>query len=194
LAAGPASLAQALRQAAEAPEHVLVEREPGLIRPETSRAWDLLLGPRTRFLLGAVLLVGCLLWVEQNRIVTGAQIQEAAARALEHPDPLRALRDTRLDVRIPARTRPLRLPFLPRPLSNLFRGFNSGGAGLILILSALVRGAKMGLFALLGAALALLGPAVGVPRIGPLDAEMASMALGAGVAVLGVAFGRTRGV
>jgi hypothetical protein len=63
---------------------------------------------------------------------------------------------------------------------------------MILILSALVPGARMGLFAVAGAAVALIGPAVGVPRIGPFDPEMASMALGAGVALLGVFFGRTR--
>ena len=50
----------------------------------------------------------------------------------------------------------------------------------------------MGLFAMPGAAIALLGPAVGIPRIGPLDPEMASMALGAGVTLLGILFGRAR--
>ena len=92
--------------------------------------------------------MGCLLWVDQNGIVSGAQVRDAAARAIEDPDPLRAIRDARIDVRVPARTRPLRLPFLPRPVSDLFRGFNAGAAGLILILSALVPGARMGLFAI----------------------------------------------
>ena len=39
--------------------YILVhEREHGLIRPETFWVWELLFGPRARFLLGSVLLVG----------------------------------------------------------------------------------------------------------------------------------------
>ena len=186
---GHPSIARAIRQAVEAPEQVLVEREHGRLGPETSWVWELLLGPRPRFLLGAALLVGCLLWVDQNGIVTGAQIKDVAVRAIEHPDPLSALRDARIDVHVPMRTRPLQLAVLPRPVSNLFQDWGAGAAGLILILSALVPGARMGLFAIPGAAIALIGPAVGVPHIGPLDSSQASMALGAGVALLGVFFG-----
>jgi hypothetical protein len=188
----PPSIARAIHQAVDAPEQVLVEREHGLIRPETSWLWELLFGPRVRFLFGAALVVGCLLWVDQNGIVTGAQIKEAATRAAEHADPLRALRDANIDMRIPAQTKPLNLPFLPRGVANLFDGWGAGAAGLILILSALVCGARMTLFALPGAAVALIGPKVGVPAIGPLDSTIASMAIGAGVALLGVAFGRAR--
>jgi eukaryotic-like serine/threonine-protein kinase len=191
--AGQSSVAQAISQAAETPENVLVEREHGRLGPETSLAWDLLLGPRTRFLFGAALLVGCLLWVDQNGIVTGAQLKDVATRAIEHPDPLQALRDTRLDVRVPLRKTPLRLPFLPRPVSNLFHDFSAGAAGLILILSALLPGARVGLFAIPGAAIALFGPAVGLPPLVPLDSMRTSMALGAGVALLGVFFGKGRG-
>jgi hypothetical protein len=105
---------------------------------------------------------------------------------------LRALRDTRIDVRVPAQTQPLELAFLPRLLANLFQGWGAGAAGLILILSALIPGARMALFAIPGAAVALIGPTVGVPPIGPLDSTIASMAIGAGVALLGVVFGRGR--
>jgi hypothetical protein len=188
--AEPPSIARAIHQAIEAPEQVLVEREPGLIRPETSWLWELLLGPRTRFLLGAALLVGCLLWVDQNGIVTGAQLKEVATRAIEHPDPVEALRDARVEVRVPAQTEPVHLPFLPPLVSNLFQGWGAGAAGLILILSALVRGVRMALFAVPGAIVALIGPRIGIPAIGPLDPAMASMAIGAGVALMGLAFGR----
>ena len=77
-------------------------------------------------------------------------------------------------------------------MSNLFHDFNAGAAGLILILSALMPGARVGLFAIPGAAVALFGPTVGLPPIGPLDSATASMALGAGVALLGVFFGKIR--
>jgi hypothetical protein len=191
-AGAPPSMARAIHQAVETPEHVLVEREHGLIRPETFWVWELLFGPRARFLLGSALLVGFLLWVDQNGIVTGAQIKQAAARAVEHSDPLEVLRDTKIDVRIPAQTKPLHLPFLPRPVSNLFQGWGAGAAGLILIVSALIPGPRMALFALPGAAIALFGPQVGVPALGPLDPATASMAIGAGVASLGIVFGRSR--
>lgn len=190
--AGQTSIARAVHEAVEAPEHILVEREHGLIQPERSWLWELLVGPQTRFLFGAALVVGCLLWVDQNGIVSRAQIKEAAARAAEHPDPLQALRNTRIDVRVPARTQPLKLAFLPRPLANLFQGWGAGAAGLILILSALIPGVRMALFAIPGAAIALIGPRVGVPSIGSLDSVMTSMAIGAGVALLGVVFGRSQ--
>jgi hypothetical protein len=189
--AAPPSITRAIGEAIEAPEHVLVEREHGLIRPETSWLWKVLLGPQTRFLLGAVLLLGFLLWIDQNGIVSGAQIRAAAARAAEHADPLKVLRDIRIDVHVPVQTQPLRLPFLPKLLADLFQGWGAGAAGLILILSALVRGARMALFAIPGAAIALVGPRVGIPPIGSLDPAMASMAIGAGIALLGVVVGRT---
>jgi hypothetical protein len=185
-------IARAIHEAAEAPENVLVEREHGLIRPETSWFWNLLLGARTRFLLGAALVVGFLLWVDQNGIVQSAQIKGAAARAIEHPDPLQALRDTRIDVHVPVQTKPLHLSGLPRPIANLFRDWGAGGAGLLLILSALAPGPKMALFAVPGAAIALFGPTAGVPRIGPMDPSMASLALGAGVALLGLVLGASK--
>lgn len=186
------TVAGAIRRASETPEEVLIEHECGLVGPGASLIRDLLLGARTRFLLGSALLAGCLLWVHQNGFISGAQIKDVAARAIEAPDPLRALRDARIDVRAPGRTMPLDLPFLPHAAANLFRGFDAGAAGLILILSSMVRGSRVGLFAVPGAAIALFGWALGVPPIGPLDARSACMVLGAGLAVLGVFFGKTR--
>jgi hypothetical protein len=191
-AAARPTIAGAIRDAAETPEHVLVEREPGLIGPDTSRVWDLLLGPRARFLLGTVLLVGCLCWVHQNGIVSGEQIKDVAARAITGPDPLRTLRDARLDVHLHRQTRPLRLPFLPGLVTNQFRSFNPGVAGLILILSAMVGGTRAGLLAIAGAAVAWIGPSVGVPRLGSLDSQTASMVLGAGISMLVIFLGRHR--
>jgi hypothetical protein len=78
-------------------------------------------------------------------------------------------------------------------VSNLFHDFNAGAAGLILVLSALLPGARVGLFAIPGAAIALLGPTVGLPPLGPLDSLRTSIALGAGVALLGAFFGKSRG-
>jgi hypothetical protein len=78
-------------------------------------------------------------------------------------------------------------------VSSLFHDFGAGAAGLILMLSSLMPGARMGLFAIPGAVLAFTGPALGIPRIGPLDPSTVSMVLGAGVALLGVFFRKIRG-
>ncbi len=187
------TVADAVRQASEAPEAVLLDHEGGLVGPDSSWIRELLLGARTRFLLGSALVAGCLLWVHQNGVISGAQIKDVAARAIEAPDPLRTLRDARIDVRVPGRTAPLDVPFLPRAVTRLVRGFHAGAAGLILILSAMMRGSRVGDFAVPGAAIALLGPAWGVARLGPLDAPSACIVLGVGVACLAFVFGRARG-
>jgi hypothetical protein len=186
------SVARAVRTAAETPEQVLVEKERGLIGTDPSFVRELLFGPRTRFLLGAALVAGFLLWVRQNEIVSGEQLKDVAVKAIESPDHLEALRNARIDVHLNRAARPLELPFLPRSIARLFQGIPPGVAGLILLLSAFLSGSRVGYFALSGAAIALFGPALGLPRIGPLDPAAASMAAGAVVAGLGLFFGRSR--
>jgi hypothetical protein len=51
----------------------------------------------------------------------------------------------------------------------------------------------MALFAIPGAAITMFGPQVGVPALGPLDSATASMAIGAGVALLGIVLSSDRG-
>ena len=70
-------------------------------------------------------------------------------------------------------------------MADLFHDFNPGVAGLILVVSSLLSGSRVGLFALPGAALALFGPSFGL-------APTAAMAFGAGVAALGIFLGRSR--
>ena len=183
------TIARALRQAAEAPEETLVDREEGTVAPGPSILLELAMGPRTRFVAGSVLLAGCFVWVHQNGIATGAdveQIRDVAAKAISDPEQFAALRDVKVDVRLPARTESLRLPLVPRPILGLFNGFHAGGAGLILILSAFAGGVRLGYFALPGAAVALLGPSLGVPPIGALDRSLASTIVGAVVAGAGL--------
>ena len=189
---GP-TLARVVREAAETPESALVEREHGLIGGEAPRVLGLLTGPRTRFLLGALLLAGFLAWVHQNEVISAGQIREAAAKAVNAPDRLAALRETRIDVRLPPKTTPLRLPFLPGPVARWFGGFPAGASGLILVVSSLFAGSRVGWFAAPGAAVALFGPSLGMPRVGPLDPASASTAAGAGLAALGLLFGRAGG-
>ncbi len=81
---------------------------------------------------------------------------------------------------------------LPPTVTNLFHDFGPGVAGLILLISSLYRGVKMSLFAVPGAALGLLGPRLGLPAIGPVEAPLAGMASGAALLVLGLLFGGSR--
>ena len=93
---------------------------------------------------------------------------------------------------IPKETEPLRVPMLPPAIGDRFNGFAPGAAGLILLISALFRGERIGLFAVPGALVAFLGKDFGMPSIGPLDGSVASMAAGAALLVAGILFGRQR--
>lgn len=191
-------IAEAIRQAARHPEQVLVEAEKGqLYRPRDGGWPDLLLGPRTRFLLGAGLLVGFLAWANQNGLVERRHVEQVAQRAREAvqardlgaiPEAARAVAgDVQGRVAAKPRTEPLRLPGAPAAISRLFDGYGSGVAGLILLGSAFVRGWKPSLFAIPAAILALAGPSLGMPSLGPLSPEPASWAIAAALAAAGLA-------
>ena len=190
-AADRPSVAFAVKQAVEAPEEVLVEHEQGPIRPDRSVLISLLTGPRTRFLLGSLILAGFLLWVHQNGIISGDQIKDVAVKAIESEDLLKSVRDARIDVRIPGRVKALDVPLAPRVVTGAFNGFHSGVAGLILMISSFFRGSRVGYFAFPGAAVSLLGPSLGLTALGPFDPSTASMAAGAAIASLGIFFGKT---
>jgi hypothetical protein len=192
-----APLARALRDAARKPEAALVNRERGLIGRRTSLL-DVVLGPRIRFLAGAALLAGCLLWMHQNGLLTREHL-EAARQTVQNVEGLqdvqKAAREAVQKVartEIPKQTEPLRVPLLPSAITARFNGFAPGVAGLVLLVSALFRGGRMGLFVVPGALMALLGKDFGLPSLGPLDASVAGMAVGVGLLVLGILFGRER--
>jgi serine/threonine protein kinase len=153
----------------------------------------LLLGPELRFLAGAALVALCLLWVKQNDIFTGQRLSDLASTAQE------SVRAGGVDTATAAARRfgegistlPLKLPLLPESLAaKLFNSFAPGVAGLILVFSALFRGWKILLFALPGAALALLGH-LALPHLGGWNTAVASLA-GLAVAGLAVVFARGR--
>jgi hypothetical protein len=200
------AIGRALRDAAEKPETVLVEREHGLIGPRTDGPLNLVLGPGPRFLAGATLLTGCLLWMHQNQMLTrekleeatatakelGTKAQEVASEAVKTKDVavLQGARKTfsKVDLpKLPEVTAPLHLPLLPQRVSRLFHSFSPGVAGLILLVSSFFRGVKMSLFAVPGATIALLGPS-----LAPGWGEAASLGVGALLGLLGVVFGRSR--
>jgi hypothetical protein len=195
--------AQAIRDAARQPEKVLVEHEKGrLSGPREHGLIHKLFGPRARFLLGTALIAGFLAWMNQNGLVARIHIEQIAqqarqAAATQDVEAIRragrqAASQIRSSLRRQEPTEPLRLPGLPVSICRLFDGFGPGAAGLILLLSAFVRGARIGLFALPAALIAALGPRLGVPSIGPLSASLVSMGVGAGLLLLGFLFGRSR--
>jgi hypothetical protein len=140
-------------------------------------------GPRVRLLLGLVLVAGCAGWLYQNGLVPGQEIRQAADEAINRQDvpdvtPLQNFDWFK-------ETKPLSLPLVPAALTDVFAALNPGVAGLILVLSALLHGPRITLFAWVGAALAFAGPWLGVPALGPVTAHEVSMAAGALLAVPG---------
>jgi hypothetical protein len=207
------SIARMLRHTAENPDQALSEHSEARfpLRLWVALAIHTLLGPTPRFLAGAALVVGCLVWMDQNAIVTGRQyreaaekVREAASKAVESKD-VNAVREIKprelIGEESLARareafekggTRPLDVPMVPRALLQRFNGFNPGVAGLILIVSALFRGTWVNLLSAAGAAVAWLGPSFGPPTAEMGKAQLVSMAIGVALMVAGIAISRRR--
>ncbi|MEX0818370.1 MAG: serine/threonine-protein kinase [Pirellulaceae bacterium] len=128
------------------------------------------LGARVRFVLGACLTIGCVLWIQQNNVVSG-QMDD--------------LGGVRLDVQ---QTSPLKIPIVGR----FFNSLNVGLAGGLLLIGSLFRGWPMSVFLLPAAAIAMFGPALGLPGIAALGgAHATSAVLAIGLAFVGFVFGRS---
>lgn len=142
-----------------------------------------------RLLLGALLVVGGLLWAKQNQAsLAGA---EAVAGATGDIGSAKQQAVSLLQVLGHADTKPLSLSFLPAGVTNLFDSFNPVVAGALLVLSAFLFALLLALFEAL---VAFGGHKFGVvPDFDPLQAShltaLAGLACGA-VAVL--AFRRPR--
>ncbi|MFO0910825.1 MAG: serine/threonine-protein kinase [Isosphaeraceae bacterium] len=205
------AIPRSLREAATQPEKVLVDREHGLVDDRRARLVGLLdrvIGPKPRFLAGALLLIGCLAWMHQNNLINAEQarvLQESARRAAEAARNLdtsalsteaaalaqRAAEDARRAQGVEV-TQTLQTRWLPAALAQLVSSFGAGAGGLILILSSFFRGPRMALFAIPAAAIPVVGPALGLPPIGPLDRSVVPAAVGAAVFVAGIFLGRSR--
>lgn len=152
---------------------------------EASLAGFVLSG-KVRFLLGCLLLAGCAMWAQQNKLLTGAadRLRNVAAEAKQR-DVSGLASDLRSGAKFQAE--PLRLPLVGRWFNSLAPGV----AGAMLVVLAFFRGWKMSLFALPAAALMLFGPSWGLPGIAVLGgAPATAIVLGLGIGALGVLFGR----
>jgi serine/threonine protein kinase len=184
-------------EVAAKPEDYLVDKEKGLTpRDPVMSQWTWLLGPRSRFLLAIVLLGGCLMWMHQNDLISGRELQDLATEAYRTQDTtkVQVVAKARFKAaKVAARqAKPLALPLAPTWFTNQFRDFNSGVAGLVLLLSATLRGWRLSLFFIPGAAVILLGRSLGIPAIGPIRPEWSSLVLGLAIAAAGLVFGRGR--
>lgn len=196
---------KAMIQAAERPDSVLshARSDDRSERRSLLPLLDFVIGPRLRFLVGGLLVAGCLAWMDQNGLISRRQITESVRTAAVKRDGGQALKGAKeIGGEVAANVRnvldrkrqtdALRLSILPASVTGLFHDFGSGVAGLILLVSSLYRGTRIGLIAIAGAVFALLGPRLGLPSIGPVDASDAGMALGVALLVLGVLFGGRR--
>jgi hypothetical protein len=162
---------QDLVQAAEEPA---APRRRNRLLPRLAGA---LLGSKVRFLAGAVLLAGCLVWVNARDLVPQAEGLLAWSGWREWW--------YRAEV-----AQPLRVPLLPALVGQVLSTCNAGLAGLLLVLSAVWRSPKMGLFLLPAAALMAVGPLYPAPAGVPLTPNLFWLACGGALALLGFLFGR----
>jgi hypothetical protein len=141
---------------------------------------------RTRFVMGAILLAGCLAWMHQNGIMD----EEAMRRGRELLDQydLADMRSGRLPplIVIPETTRPLRLPAVPEQFTRWFNSFQPAAAAAILILSAFIPGLRISFFVIPAALIIVAGQHLGIPPIAVLGGHHGTnLALGVALAVLG---------
>ncbi|WP_435019807.1 hypothetical protein TA3x_001490 [Tundrisphaera sp. TA3] len=204
-------LMRAMIDACERPDSFLPATWSESARDETP-AWrtaletmaGVLVGPRARFLAGALLLAGSLIWMDQNQIISGAKLKQEAIAAVE--DRGQALADVEavkqklaesvrgaVDVASKRPVKPLTLSFLPPALATRLDGLGLGVAGVVLLVASLFQGTRIAAFAVPAALVASFGPGLidgsGRPLAGPaLLCHAAAM----GLLGLGFAFGRDR--
>jgi len=169
----------------------------------------MILGPQARFILGMALLLPFLLWLYQNRAAPVAEVAEERVQqvqqgkeALAEPD---GNRNPRMlpHIRFNAPSRPLELIGMPQKIAPVLGTWNTGAAAVILLISALFAGRKLGLVLMAAAALMIGGhllrpmPAIGVlERWGGEQAGIfvfpTTLAAGLLLCVLGFAFAREK--
>ncbi|MEL7496960.1 MAG: serine/threonine-protein kinase [Planctomycetota bacterium] len=156
---------------------------------------DSWLGGFPRFVIGCFLMIGCVMWANQNRLFDMDQLKETAfntVEAFQNNDP-DAANSTLTDQvkqqqqQFMGPTKPLDVPIL----SGIFYNFNTLLAGLILVSSAVVFGWKMSVFALPAGFVAVFGESLGVPALVDVNhLHLLSALIAIGLFVLGIVFGR----
>jgi hypothetical protein len=119
------------------------------------------LGPKVRFLAGAVLLGLCLIWAQTNKLLDpekAAQVVAQVKQGLESQDVASAVSEQSAANQMLKLLREAKpLPILP---GALFNSFAPGVAGLLLILAALASNVRTIALCMAGAVVAFFGPLV----------------------------------
>ncbi|MCC6422394.1 MAG: serine/threonine protein kinase [Phycisphaerales bacterium] len=123
----------------------------------------MILGAQTRFILGAALLLPFLLWLYQNRSVPVTDLAKqgmeqtnqgidklADPNGYNNPKPLPSVRFT-------APTKALELTGVPTKYASILGTWNAGVAAVMLLISALFMGRKIGVVIIVAAALMVAG-------------------------------------
>jgi membrane protein implicated in regulation of membrane protease activity len=144
------------------------------------------LGPKPRFILGALLLVACGNWIHQNRGRLG-DWQAAFQKAAEEKQAEKQL--TGINKILQPDVDPLYVPGIPQDiLAQYFSSYNVGMAGLFLVLSALAHGIRPFFFILPGVAILFAGhllPLQDVPYVTP---QVLSLGVGTVLSLVGLLF------
>jgi serine/threonine protein kinase len=128
------------------------------------------LGRRLRFVLGAVVFAAGLVWLSQNNLLKDNKLVGALAAA-DFSGALKELGG--------ASAKPLSASFLPAEVTKPLNSYAVPLTGLMLMFAGVFYfGWKPNLVAIPGAAVALLGPTLGVPDAGPVNAQVLSLAVG----------------
>jgi serine/threonine protein kinase len=156
-------------------------------RDPAGRIIGILVGPQVRAAIASLLLTGCALWVHQNALIPEAEIRARAAQAVQSRDLSELQQTATRDLNKP--TMPLVIKGIPVNATNWLDGWNAGFAGLLLFGSLFYRGNLMGVFALLGAAVAAAGYQYGIRTVEPFRAEHIALMLGSVLALIGFRVG-----
>ena len=185
------------------------DRERRLWGPHPRGPLAFLLGARTRFVLGVLLLGACVLWMQQNQQLSSTELKQLGQQLIGQQQPDNDNTDTPDEPDAAATTqpapaettRPLILPHLPGPIdqwleeydvTRWFDNYGVGVAGLILIFSSFFRGIKIALFIFPAACAAMFGHRWGIPPMWIFSQQHVGMAAGVALMVLGVVFGQVR--
>lgn len=162
---------------ADAKNHV---PSPMHAREKAWRWLHRLFGSRMRFIVGCLLVVGCLLWVRQNDLFSPDDLKTAGSDLMEGKTA--SIKDT-LEAGNAKKSEPLKLPLI----GALFSSFAPGVAGLLLLISTFVSGVRMSLVAIPAALVVLFGQHFGIPGIEAIGGPQTTCyAIGAILVVAGI--------
>jgi serine/threonine protein kinase len=134
------------------------------------------LAPPVRFVLGVILMAGCLTWARQNDLMPTDMDLGGARSGSDAPASV-------VNARPPVE--PLKIGAAPRFLTRWFGGWQAGTAGLLLALSMILNHPRAGLYMIPAALVIIIGAAI-APNIGFIHNWMIATAAGAGIALMGV--------